>query len=232
MNRLQAIADEAQLPLVEDCAQAHGARVGSRSVGSFGIGCFSLYATKNVMAGEGGLITTDDDDVADYLRLSRSQGMRTRYQYEMAGHNYRMTEMQAAVAVAQIARLGTINETRRQNAAALTKLLAGLPGLITPSAPEGREHVFHQYTVRVTPEARCNRNELAQLLEQKGIGSGIYYPQLMHDYDCYRQHPNVMIDPTPHASQVTTEVLSLPIHPGVGAADIETIAQVVGDALA
>ena len=92
--------------IVEDAAQAHGARVGDRVVGSFGIGCFSLYATKNLQCGEGGLITTSDDAIADRLRLLRNQGMRARYQYEMAGHNWRLTDLQAAIAVPQLAPAG------------------------------------------------------------------------------------------------------------------------------
>ena len=141
---------------MEDAAQAHGARIGGRAAGSFGIGCFSLYATKNMMAGEGGLITTDDDEIADRLRLLRNQGMRARYQYEMAGHNFRMTELQAAVAVGQLARL---REQHRRRAgtqcAGAHRTAARRCG--TRAAPEcrpGRGHVFHQYTVRVTEGAR------------------------------------------------------------------------------
>lgn len=231
MTRLAPLAQQHGLALIEDAAQAHGARVNEQAVGSFGIGCFSLYATKNIMAGEGGLITTNDDATADYLRLSRSQGMRARYQYEMAGHNYRMTEMQAAVAVAQVGRLSAINERRRENAEQLTKLMEGVPGLVLPSVPDGREHVFHQYTVRVTPDASITRDELSELLLQSGVGSGIYYPKLMHDYDCYRADARVVVDPTPHAKQIATEVLSLPVHPGLSAGDVSAVADAVRDAL-
>jgi perosamine synthetase len=232
LTRLSALAQESGNALVEDCAQAHGARIHGRSVGSFGVGCFSLYATKNIMAGEGGLITTNDAELADRLRLLRSQGMRARYEYEMVGHNYRMTEMQAAVAVAQVGRLQGVTESRQQNASALAKLLDGVPGLVVPHVPEGRNHVFHQFTVRTTNEARMDRDQLAAFLDGRGIGSGIYYPRLMHDYDCYRRHPLVKIDPTPRAAEISSQVLSLPVHPGVSPADIERIAQAVGDALA
>jgi perosamine synthetase len=232
MTRLHLIAEQGGLALIEDAAQAHGARIDGRPVGSFGTGCFSLYATKNVMAGEGGLITTNDDAVADYLRLARSQGMRSRYQYEIVGHNYRMTELQAAVAVAQVARLKVVNDRRRDNAAALTALLTGVPGLILPTVPAGREHVFHQYTVRLTKDAACNRDELSERLAAQGVGSGIYYPRLMHDYDCYRDLPQIITDETPRAATIATEVLSLPVHPQLSATDLEHIATATREALA
>ncbi len=232
MPALRAIADQAGVAIIEDCAQAHGARVADQPVGSFGTGCFSLYATKNITAGEGGLITTNDDDIADYLRLSRSQGMRARYEYEMAGHNYRMTELQAAVAVAQVERLSELNARRQHNAGVLTQALAGVPGLILPVVPDGREHVFHQYTVRVTPQARLNREELSDRLAEHGIGSGMYYPRLMHDYDCYRSDPRVVVDETPRAAAITTEVLSLPVHPQLSEDDLGRIASAVTKVLA
>lgn len=232
MTRLQPIAEQAGLAVIEDCAQAHGARIAGRAVGSFGTGCFSLYATKNITAGEGGLISTDDDGVADYLRLTRSQGMRTRYQYEMAGHNYRMTELQAAVAIAQLGRLDRLNERRRHNAALLSAALAEVPGLILPSVPAGREHVFHQYTVRIGPQAPVTRDELAERLAEHGIGSGIYYPRLMHDYDCYRDNPQVIIEATPHAAEISSQVLSLPIHPQLEDADLQRVADTLIGALA
>ena len=145
--------------IVEDAAQAHGATVAGRSVGSFGIGCFSLYATKNISTGEGGIITTDDDDVADRLRLLRNQGMRARYQYEIAGHNYRLTDLQAALAIPQLHRLDASNARRRSHAARLSAGLDGVTGIVAPVVAAGRTHVFHQYTIRVTaagaPRSRC-----------------------------------------------------------------------------
>jgi len=117
MPRFERLAAEHGLGLVEDAAQAHGARVGGRAVGSFGIGCFSFYATKNITSGEGGMVTTNDEEVADRLRVLRNQGMRARYQYELAGHNYRLTDLQAAIALPHLLRLGAVNDSRRANAA-------------------------------------------------------------------------------------------------------------------
>jgi perosamine synthetase len=227
MTKLGPIAHAHGLAIIEDAAQAHGARIAGRSVGSFGIGCFSLYATKNITAGEGGLITTNDDDVADRLRLLRNQGMRARYEYEIAGHNYRMTELQAAIAIPQLGRLRQINHQRRANAATLTAGLADVAALKLPAVPAGREHVFHQYTVQVLEGAELDRDGLAKTLAEAGVATGIYYPRLMHDYDCYRGDPRVIIDDTPLASRTVANVLSLPVHPLLSPADLERICAAV-----
>jgi perosamine synthetase len=212
MIALTAIAERHGLAIVEDAAQAHGARIGSRAVGSYGVGSFSLYATKNMQSGEGGIITTSDDAIADRLRVMRNQGMRARYQYEMAGYNWRLTDLQAAIALPQVDTLEATAAARSANATRLSVGLAGLPGLHTPEVPEGRSHVWHQYTVRVTGDAPVSRDDLTKHLEGGAIGFGLYYPRLMHDYDCYRGHPQVGVDETPRAAQVTSEVLSLPVH--------------------
>jgi len=227
MTRICAIADKHGLAIVEDAAQAHGAAIGGRSVGSFGLGCFSFYATKNVTTGEGGMITTNDAMLADQLRLLRGQGMRSRYQYEIVGHNYRMTEIQAAIGLPQLARLPEITRRRQENAASLSEGLAGISGLRLPKTVQGRTHVFHQYTVRVTSEARIDRDKLASLLAQEGIGTGVYYPRLVFDYDCFRAHPLVAQEAMPRAEVAAREVLSLPVHHGLAAADISRIVDAV-----
>ncbi|WP_407341753.1 DegT/DnrJ/EryC1/StrS family aminotransferase [Pengzhenrongella phosphoraccumulans] len=222
-----SIADRHGLALVEDSAQSHGATFEGRAAGSFGIGCFSFYGTKNITTGEGGIVTTNDDAVADRLRVLRNQGMRARYQYEMAGHNYRMTDLQAALALPQIDRYATTVATRQANATALTAGLEGIPGLIVPRSLPGRSHVWHQYTVRITPDAAVDRAEFTAKLTEAGIGNGIYYPSLVFDYDCYRNHPGVRISDVPVAARIVSEVVSLPVHPKVSADDIaEVIAAV------
>ena len=229
-----AIADIAQqrgVAIVEDASQAHGATAGGRAVGSFGAGCFSLYATKNVTAGEGGVVTCNDEQLADRLRLLRNQGMRERYRYEIAGHNYRMTDLQAAVAVAQLERLGERTDRRRMNAALLDAALAGVPGLVRPRVPAGREHVWHQYTVRIAPDARCNREEVARQLRERGIETGIYYPEVVFDHACYREHPRVKAAEVPNARAAAREVLSLPVHPGLSESDIDRVATAVREVL-
>jgi dTDP-4-amino-4,6-dideoxygalactose transaminase len=231
MTALCDLAARAGLHVVEDAAQAHGAAVGDRVVGSFGTGCFSLYATKNLQCGEGGLVTTSDDGIADRLRLLRNQGMRERYRYEMAGHNWRLTDLQAAIAVPQVARLAQTNDARAANARVLSERLAGLPGLLLPEPVAGRRHVWHQYTVRITADAPLTREALSKYLAAAGIGSGLYYPALMHEYECYAGHPQIVVDPTPMAARVTGEVLSLPVHQYLSATDLDRIVATVREAL-
>ena len=223
MEAIARVAVDHDLAIVEDAAQAHGARVGDRPVGTYGQACFSLYATKNVTTGEGGVVTTDDSALADRLRLLRNQGMRFRYQYEIPGHNYRMTELQAAVGIAQLGRIEAITAARQANAARLTEGLDDVPGLVVPRPLPGRAHVWHQYTVRVTPDAPVDRAQLADALAARGIATGVYYPRTVYDHECYRSHPRVVVEPMPRAEAAAREVLSLPVHPGLRDGDLDRI---------
>jgi dTDP-4-amino-4,6-dideoxygalactose transaminase len=223
---LAAIGDRG-LPIIEDAAQAHGAESGGKRVGSFGIGSFSFYATKNISTGEGGAVTTDDDAIADRLRLLRNQGMRERYVYEIAGHNYRMTELQAAVGIPQMERVEEINDTRRANAAALSAALADAPGIVVPAVREHATSVWHQYTIRVSSGSAVSRDDMVAGLEAAGIGCGIYYPRTAYDYDCYRSNPNVIISDCPEAERAALEVVSLPVHPYLSDGDIAEIGTTV-----
>jgi dTDP-4-amino-4,6-dideoxygalactose transaminase len=212
MVAIDALARRYGLALVEDAAQAHGADVAGRSAGAWGIGCFSLYATKNLTSGEGGLISTDDDEVADRLRLLRNQGMRRRYEYERAGNNYRMTDLQAAVCVPQLAQYDEVVAARQRNAAVLSMGLADAPGVIVPVAMTDRRHVWHQYTIRLADDAAVDRGALVAGLEARGIGCGVYYPRPAFDYDCYRGDSRVVVDDVPMAVSVAERCLSLPVH--------------------
>jgi perosamine synthetase len=232
MDQIEAAVAGRGVVIVEDAAQALGARVGGRPAGSFGTGCFSFYATKNVTTGEGGAVTTDDGDVAETVRQLRDQGQRASYGYGRPGFNLRMTELQAALGVAQMARLADIVEARRRNARLITKGLSGIEGLVLPVEPPGRGHVYHQYTVRVTPDARLTRDELRRLLEANEIGCGVYYPRPVFDYDCFRDDPRIAKGPTPKAAQLATEVLSLPVHPKLADADLDRVIETVRHALA
>jgi perosamine synthetase len=223
MTRITSAIGDRDLLVVEDAAQSLGATEGRRPVGSFGTGCFSFYATKNVTTGEGGMVTTDDDAVASALRILRHQGQRGRYDYARPGFNLRMTEMQAAIGVAQMSRLPDIIALRRLHARTLTEGLAGIPGLVLPSEPAGRTHVYHQFTVRVTSEARTTRDRLAQRLRRAGIESGVYYPRPVFDYPCFRLDPRIGSPATPRATAVGREVLSLPVHPGLTEHDLSRI---------
>lgn len=234
VGKLATLAEERGLHLVEDAAQAVGATFDGKAAGSFGLGCFSLYATKNITTAEGGVITTDDDALADRLRVLRNQGMRARYQYEMAGHNYRMTDVHAAIGIPQLERLPELTALRRRNAARLTEGLSGTPGLTLPRVLPRREHVWHQYTVQVGPHALLDRDELSAALTERGVGNGVYYPKIVFDYDCYRGHPLVpdaQLADVPVAAKAAAEVLSLPVHAALTEEQLDTIVATVREVL-
>jgi dTDP-4-amino-4,6-dideoxygalactose transaminase len=229
MDPIMALAGEHGLVVVEDAAQAHGAAHDGRRAGSFGIGSFSFYATKNVAAGEGGLLTTSDEGTAHRLRLLRNQGMVARYRYEMVGRNLRMSDLHAALALPQLERLDELNAARGANAERLTKFLAGQPGLELPVVPPGRTHVWHQYTV-LLPEG-ADRDRVQDSMRAAGVESGVYYPRLAWDYPVYRDHPGIVAGDTPRARLVAARCLSLPVHPGLEEADLEQVAAALLQAL-
>ncbi len=220
----QVIADR-PVAVIEDAAQALGAAVGGSPVGSFGTTCFSFYATKNLTTGEGGVVTTDDRAIATAVRVLVDQGQHATYDYARVGFNFRMTELQAALGVAQMTRLPVLAEARRTNARALTAGLEGIRGLVLPREPDGRRHAFHQFTVRVTDEARATRDELRHQLGRAGVQSNVYYPRPVFDYDCFRRDPRVGTPSTPRAAQAAREVLSLPVHPRLTPGDIDVIVE-------
>lgn len=233
MDAFTRLATTNDLEIVEDAAQAVGATYQGRHAGSFGVGCFSLYATKNVSTGEGGVITTNDDDLADRLRVLRNQGMRNRYEYEMVGNNFRLTNLAAAIGLPQLGQLASINAQRRSNADRYRDGLADLDGLmLPPPVPAERAHVYHQFTVRITDDAPISRDHFVDALAQEGVGSGIYYPRVVFDYDCYRAHPNVRIDDVPNAFAVAQQVVSLPVHPHLSIDDLDTVIRSVRKVLA
>lgn len=225
MNALTPIAEEHGLAVVEDAAQAHGATIDGRGVGTFGIGCFSFYATKNLTTGEGGVITTNDAAIADHLRVLRNQGMRARYEYVMAGHNYRLTDLQAALVLPQLDAYPAQLAARRANAAHLNELLSGIDGLVLPQQLPGRGHVWHQYTV-LLPEG-VDRMAFVEELGREGVGSGVYYPKPVYDYDTYRDRPDVIVSDTPVAEAAAARCVSLPVHQHLQPGDVETIATAV-----
>ncbi|MCZ4077304.1 DegT/DnrJ/EryC1/StrS family aminotransferase [Rhodococcus sp. H36-A4] len=231
MSALMPLAQSHGLAVVEDAAQAHGATLDGKGVGTFGTGCFSFYATKNLTTAEGGMITTDDDAVADRLRVLRNQGMRSRYVYEMVGHNYRMTDLQASLALPQLDTYLEQVAQRRRNAELLRDGLNDVVGLTLPSELSGRGHVWHQFTVIVAEDAPISRDDLAERLMQREIGSGIYYPKTVYDYDCYREHPRVIIEDTPVATSVAARCLSIPVHARLSGTDIDKIVSAVREAM-
>jgi dTDP-4-amino-4,6-dideoxygalactose transaminase len=175
MDAITEIAQRRGLAIIEDACQAHGAEFRGRRVGSFGHGAFSLYATKNMTTGEGGLITTDDDELADWIRLYRNQGMRERYHHDILGYNFRLTDIAAAIGLCQLDKLPAATERRRVIAARYDAAFEDLP-IRVPIKPPDRTHVYHQYTIDVGPA----RDAVVAELAAAGISTAIYYPIPVH----------------------------------------------------
>ncbi|MBM4456500.1 MAG: DegT/DnrJ/EryC1/StrS aminotransferase family protein [Chloroflexi bacterium] len=217
MAAILAIAARRNLVVIEDAAQAIGADYRGKRVGGFGTGCFSLYATKNVMSGEGGMITTDDETLARQCRLLRNHGMERRYYHDILGYNFRMTDLHAAIGLAQIARLEEFTAARRANAEYLTH---GIESVVTPAVRPGYGHVWHQYTVRM--DGGRDRDAAVKQLNAAGVGAGIFYP-----VPANRQRHLVEMGlgdaDLPVAERLAQEVISLPVHPQLSQADLETI---------
>jgi dTDP-4-amino-4,6-dideoxygalactose transaminase len=223
MDRIQALADQHGLACVEDAAQAHAAALDGTPVGAFGsVGCFSFYPTKNMHALEGGMISTADASTARTLRLLRNQGMETRYANEIVGANMRMTDVAAAIGRVQLAKLPGWTAQRQANAAFLD---AGITTLATPKLADGAEHVYHQYTVRVTGD----RDSVQAQLSAKGIGNAVYYPTPIHRLKPYLEQgasANRSWD-LPETERAAAEVLSLPVHPSLTPAELDRIVAAV-----
>jgi dTDP-4-amino-4,6-dideoxygalactose transaminase len=216
MDAVMDIARRHNLAVLEDCAQAIGAEYKGKRAGSFGTGCFSLYATKNVMSGEGGMITTNDDALAQRCRMVRNHGMQRRYYHDMLGYNFRMTDLHAAIGLAQIGRLDEFTAKRRANAEYLNRRIKSV---VTPRVRPGYGHVWHQYTVRV--DGGRDRDAAVERLNDAGIGTGIFYPVPAHKQGYIREIVGEVTLPV--AEKLAREVISLPVHPQLSQADLETI---------
>jgi perosamine synthetase len=222
MAEIMQICKKHNLALIEDACQAHGAEYAGKKVGSFGIGCFSFYATKNMITGEGGMITTDDEEIAQKARAIRHHGQSERYMHNMLGYNFRMTDIAAAIGISQLHKLDGLNSQRIQNAMYLSEYVREIPGLTPPYTAPNRNHVFHQYTIRVEKEFKLSRDELQQKLSEQNVGSNVYYPIPIHKQPLYKNLGyNSVFRRAEEASEI---VLSLPVHPHLSEEDLKTIA--------
>jgi perosamine synthetase len=217
MPALQAIADRHGIQVFEDAAQAHGASLGGTPVGAFGsFAMFSLYPTKNMTSGEGGMVSVANPEIERLMRLYRNQGMEAPYKNEVVGFNARMTDIHAAIGRVQLTKVGAWTTRRQENAAFLS---ANLEGVTAPTVAQGAVHVFHQYTIRVPQD----RDGLAKALrEEYNIGSGMFYPVPNHRLAPFR----VDLD-LPETASAAAECLSLPVHPSLSQDDLERIVTAV-----
>lgn len=227
MDAIGQVARRHGLAVFEDCAQAHGAAIGSTPVGAFGAwGSFSFYPTKNMTSLEGGMVTTSDPELARRVRLLRNQGMEAQYANELVGFNNRMTDVAAAVGRVQLTRLATWTEQRQANAAVLDAGLGQVPGVVTPHVPEGFTHVYHQYTIRLEGATSTERDAVqAALREEWQVGSGVYYPIPNHRLASLAPYaPGLDLPGTEKAAR---ECLSLPVHPSLSQADLDRVVEAV-----
>jgi len=215
MPSLIEISKKNNLVLIEDSAQAHSANSWNGKAGSFGnAGWFSFYPTKNMTTSEGGIITTNDEKIANLCKVLRAHGMTAQYQHTEFGYNYRMTDISAAIGRVQLTKLDKFNSRRREIA---EKYNASFSKYV--NVPENRRgHVFHQYTIL------CNqRDELKEHLSQEGVGSGIYYPTLLYNYTPMSEFEA----DCPNAKRLTELSLSLPVHPGLSDSDVSKVIDTV-----
>jgi len=220
MDGFAALAAKHGIAVYEDAAQAHGATLHGTPVGAFGtFAMFSLYPTKNMTSGEGGMVSCATDEVARNVRLLRNQGMERQYANELIGFNARMTDIHAAIGRVQLTKVGAWTEQRRANAAFLD---ANLEGVVVPAVAEGATHVYHQYTIRV---AEDRDRIVTALREEHQVGSGVYYPIPNHRLDSLKKYaPGLDL---PETEKAAAEVISLPVHPSLTQDDLERIVTAV-----
>jgi dTDP-4-amino-4,6-dideoxygalactose transaminase len=208
------------IPVIEDACQAHGAIYKGKKVGSIGsCACYSFYPTKNMTTGEGGMITTNNEELAGKLRLLRDHGQKTRYEHVVIGYNFRMNDISAAIGIEQLRKLEGFNEKRIANAKVLSDGMADVKQIKTPFVPEGYRHVFHQYSIRAK-----KRDGLKDHLNQENIRCGVYYPRLVTENAPIKPFAT---RPTPKAEKATKEVLAMPIHPGLSQEDLARMVNAV-----
>ncbi|HOB88931.1 MAG TPA: DegT/DnrJ/EryC1/StrS family aminotransferase [Bacillota bacterium] len=227
MDKIKAIADKYGLFIVEDAAQAIGAKYRGKKIGTIGdIACFSTYTTKNLHTMEGGFLTTSDDDLALRLRRLRNIGQESKYNHTLIGYNYRMTEVAAVIGIEQVKLIDEFSETRRSNAAYITDGLSALKdrGIMTPYVAPHIDHVFHQYTVSIDAnKAGMTRDDLALKLRDSGIETGIHYPVPIYDQPCFRAQFGSFRETCPVTEEACASVLSLPVHTGLSGEDLDHI---------
>ncbi|TDA64562.1 MAG: DegT/DnrJ/EryC1/StrS family aminotransferase [Clostridia bacterium] len=222
MDPIMALAEKYNLKVIEDTAQAFGGEYKGRKLGTIGdAGCFSFFPSKNLGAfGDGGLIATNDDEMAEKARMLRVHGARQKYYNEVIGYNSRLDEVQAAILRVKLPHIDEWNEGRRQAARRYNELLKDIPGIVTPFEDPNARHVYHQYTIRVQDD---RRDELKSHLAENGIGTTVYYPVPVHQLPLYKElSPALLV-----AEQLAGEVLSLPIWPGVQEEVLEFVAGTV-----
>lgn len=226
MSKIREIAKKHDLLVIEDAAQAHGAMYNDEKVGSMGdMACFSFYPTKNMTTSEGGMITTNNKELAEKARVFRAHGSNIKYKHDEIGYNFRSSDIAAAIGLAQLDKIDDFNEKRINNANYLNEGLKDVDGVITPFSPENRKHVYHQFTIRVT---KGNRDDWVDILTEKGIGSGIHYPIPLYNQPIYKELG--FTGSAPNAELAADTVISLPVHPSLNKEDLDLVIEAIKEA--
>jgi len=225
MAPILEIARERGIAVIEDAAQAHGASLDGKMAGAMGdMGCFSFYGAKNMTTGEGGMVTTNDDDYAEALRAIRTHGESRPYWTVRLGHNYRMTEIAAAIGLVQLQKLPRMLERRRENAARLSEELSMIGKLSIPRDPERGSNSWYVYTVRLIGANAGRRNKVVEKLRSKSIDAQVYYETPVHLLPFYMERFDLGAGMLPETEKASRQVFSLPVHPMVEPDDIEYMA--------
>lgn len=233
LDPILEMAEKRDISVIEDAAQSIGATYNNRPIGGIShLTCFSFYPSKNMTTGEGGMITTNDDDLVEALRMIRTHGESKPYWVERLGHNYRMTELQAAMGIVQLQRLPKNLERRRENAAILTEKLGRAKKLILPSETEDRRHAWNLYTVRVKGANRGKRNKIVEYLRSKRVSAEVYYPTPIHLLPYYKRTFGFKKGMLPNTERASSQVISLPVHPKLTPEHLDSIAKTLRKSLA
>lgn len=226
MDRINEIADKHGLKVIEDAAQAHGAMYKGKNVGALGdAGCFSFYPTKNMTTSEGGIITTDDEELAKRARMFRTHGSSIKYTHDEIGYNFRMTDISAAIGLAQLNSIDEFNDKRIANAEYLNEGLKDVDGVLTPYSNDDLKHVYHQYTIFIE---KGKRDDWVNFLTEKGIGTGVHYPIPLYNQPIYKKlgiEGNAQ-----NAELAANHVISLPVHPSLTHKDLDLVIDAVKQA--
>jgi perosamine synthetase len=224
MKRIMEIATEHNLLVIEDCAQAHGASIEGKNVGTFGhVSTFSFYPTKNMTSGEGGIVLTSDPKIKETLQLLVNHGQSERYNHILLGYNFRMTNIHAAIAIEQLKKLNNFNETRIENARYYKQFIQS-SRITLPVIPDGYRHVFHQFSLIVEKE----RDQFTDYLVNQGVGFGIHYPTPIYSQPLYIKL-GLHTSDCPVASETANRILSIPVHPALTKDQLKYIVHVINN---
>lgn len=203
-------SDSIGVPVIEDCAQSFGAKRNGKQTGTFGeIGCFSFYPSKNLGGfGDAGLVCTDDDEIAERLRILRVHGARSQYNHEIVGGNFRIDTIQAALLNLKLPHVDEYIESKRRNAKMYLSELRNIDGIVLPKEKDGNFHTWHQFTVRIK---NGMRDKVLESLRKSGVGCNVYYPIPLDRQKCFEDY--ISGDFTKVADEVSKDVISLPIFP-------------------